>query len=425
MSYTPVVLFIVNLLMQLMDQVPWLTSQLWLKVLIGFVTIVVAAYLIYLGVRYVAIHLFSMLARRTATEWDDRMLERRVLHWICYLVPAGIVLHYTPELLPNVESIIQRIIVVITKVFMVYVMVRAVNGFLLASHDVYRMRPLSAERPLLPVVQLVQIIVYFIGGLAMVALIFGQSMSSLFLGLGAVAAVLMLIFQDIILGFVASIQVSSTHMVKPGDWIEMPSRGADGTVLEILINTVKVQNWDNTITTFPTYALIKEDFKNYKGLDEFGGRHIERPLLIDVDTITVCSDERIQELVDRFPLLAEFRANQQLAEPAYPGAPIKGQPVTNLTLFRNYTVQYLRNHPDIVSDKTIAVRLREQTNKGLPLQLFCYVTHTGMVNFDGVQSAIFEHLYGSLPIFGLRSYQDARRMPVIDEVPAVPTQPEK
>lgn len=396
---------LVSLIKNLVGLIPLPERFIFLKGWLYLLAVLLLAWVVFLLVRVVAVKVFSMIAHRTTNQWDDKLLARRVVHRLCHLAPVLVLLNVGGGLLLEYPSLL-GMLVALTNVYLVMILARTADALLLSGYDIYQTYPIAKERPIRPFVQLLQIVVYFFAAIVAVALLLGKDPSKMILSLGAMAAVLMLIFQDIILGLVASIQASSTHMVKPGDWIEMPSRNADGVVLEILLNTVKVRNWDLSITNFPTFALMKESFKNYKGLDELGCRQISRAILLDVESVRFVEREELEERVRQFPSLQEYEKSLALDQPAAPGGPSRMTTVTNLALFRHYALYYLQARPEIVPDMLTTVRLLAPTSKGLPLQLYTFLKYTDMLTFDRIQSDIFEHLYAALPYFGLRMYQD-------------------
>ena len=235
---------------------------------------------------------------------------------------------------------------------------------------------------------------------------------SLLVGMGASAAILMLVFKDTILGLVASGQVSANNMVKPADWIEMPSRKADGTVLEITLNTVKVQNWDRTISTIPTYALVSESFTNWKGMEESDGRRIKRSIYIDMRSVKFCPPELIEKL-KRIHFVKDYIEQRSKEIEEYNAKmgfdttiPVNGRRMTNLGIFRRYLEFYLRNNPKINQGATLMVRQLQPTELGIPIEIYCFSTEKAWVIYEGVQADIFDHVLSVVPEFELRIFQN-------------------
>jgi len=246
----------------------------------------------------------------------------------------------------------------------------------------------------------------------LISILFDQKLSGLFLGLGTFAAVLMLVFKDTILGFVASIQVSMNNMVNPGDWISMPGRDADGVVLEINLNTVKVQNWDKTISTIPTYALVSESFQNWKGMEESGGRRIKRSINIDMTSVKFCSPEMIEKF-NKIQLLQEYIRTKQKEINEFneklkvdPSVLVNGRRMTNLGTFRKYIEEYLKIHPLIHEQMTFLVRQLQPNEKGIPMEIYVFSKDQEWANYEAIQADIFDHILAVLPEFDLRVFQN-------------------
>jgi miniconductance mechanosensitive channel len=244
-----------------------------------------------------------------------------------------------------------------------------------------------------------------------ISIVIDQSPLILLSGLGALTAVILLIFKDSILGLVAGIQLVANDMVRPGDWIEMPKYGADGDVIEITLNTVKVQNWDKTITTIPTYALISDSFKNWRGMQESGGRRIKRAVYVDVSSVRFCTPEMTAKF-SRIKVLEEYIARKQAEMREYnekhgidDAVLVNGRRMTNLGTFRAYLVEYLKRHPKIHQDMTFLVRHLQPTELGLPIEIYVCSNDQEWSNYEGIQADIFDHIFASLPEFGLRPFQ--------------------
>ncbi len=278
--------------------------------------------------------------------------------------------------------------------------------------SIYNTFPISKTRHIKGYVQLVQILIVFIGILVIISVIFDAELKGLFLGLGTFAAVLLLVFKDTILGFVASIQVAMNNMVNPGDWISMPGRKTDGVVLEINLNTVKVQNWDKTISTIPTYALVSESFQNWKGMEESGGRRIKRSLSIDMTSVKFCSDEMINRFT-RIQLLKDYIDSKEKELNEYneknkidPSVLANGRRMTNLGIFRKYLEGYLHAHPLIHDKMTFLVRQLQPTDKGIPLEIYVFSKDQEWANYEAIQADIFDHILAVIPEFELKVFQN-------------------
>ena len=350
------------------------------------------------------------LFRGSASVWDDIIVKRRLLHRLSHLAPALVIYVFASPVLEGYDLpilVVQRVALI----YMIVVTLLALDGVLNAMVDILRSSAFARDLPVKSVIQVIKLILYGLAVIAVVSLIIGRSPSLLLGGLGAMTAVMMLVFKDPILGLVAGIQLSANRMLARGDWIEMPEYGADGDVLEVALTTVKVQNWDKTITTIPTYALITESFKNWRGMSESGGRRIKRAFNIDMSSIRFCD----QEMLDRFatiqyitPYLEQKReetARWNTERHLDPSDLVNGRRLTNVGTFRAYAVAYLRNHPMIDSDMTFLVRHLPPTEHGLPIEIYVFSRDQEWSNYEAIQADIFDHVLAIAPAFDLRIYQ--------------------
>ena len=363
---------------------------------------------------------------RTKTVWDDIIVKRRLLHRLSHLAPALVVYLLA---LPVLDGYDIWIIVVrrTSLIYMVLVIVLALDSVLNAMVDILRSSEVSRDLPVKSVIQVLKLISYGIAAIAVVSLIIGQSPSLLLGSLGAMTAILMLVFKDPILGLVAGIQLSANRMLARGDWIEMPKYGADGDVLEVALTTVKVQNWDKTITTIPTYALITESFKNWRGMSESGGRRIKRSINIDISSVRFCD----QEMLDRFSTIryiTEYVEKKRQEITSWNSERkvdaldlINGRHLTNVGTFRAYVIAYLRNHPMIHQDMTFLVRQLEPVEHGLPLEVYVFSRDQEWSNYEAIQADIFDHILAIAPVFDLRIYQSLSGGDLRDVLAARPT----
>ena len=350
------------------------------------------------------------VARRTATRWDDVVLKHRILHRLAHLAPALVVYHFAPRVLADYPpvSIVAR---QASLIYMLLVAVLVLDAVLNAVVDILRSSEAARELPVKSSVQVLKLILYGVAGIATLSLILGKSPLLLFSGLGAMTAVLMLVFKDPLLGFVAGLQLSANRMVSRGDWIEMPNYGADGDVLEVALTTVKVQNWDKTITTIPTYALISESFKNWRGMSESGGRRIKRAINIDMQSIRFCDDEmlarvrKIQYVSEYLERKAREIADWNTEHGVDASSPINGRRLTNVGTFRAYLVAYLRHHPMVDDQMTFLVRQLAPTAYGLPIELYVFSRDQEWAKYEDIQSDIFDHVLAVASEFDLRVYQ--------------------
>ena len=332
------------------------------------------------------------LVGRTTTTWDDIIVKRRLFHRLSHLAPALVLYVFAPSVLEGQDLwivVVRRL----TLIYMLLVTVLALDGVLSAVVDIARSNKYAGDLPVKSVVQVLKLILYSIAAVAVVSLIIGQSPGLLLSGIGAMTAVLMLIFRDPILGLVAGVQLSANQMVTRGDWIEMPKYGADGAVLEVALTTVKVQNWDMTITTIPTYALISESFKNWRGMSDSGGRRIKRAINIDMSSIRFCSTDMIERF-SKIQHIADYLEEK------------RDRQLTNVGTFRAYIVAYLRHHPMINQEMTFLVRQLAPTEHGLPIEIYVFSRDQQWSNYEGIQADIFDHILAIAPAFDLRVYQN-------------------
>ncbi len=350
------------------------------------------------------------IIRKTRITWDDTFLEKKVFHRLSHIAPA-IVIYFTVGIAfyeyPDFITALQKA----TYIYILMAVVLVLDSFINAMHTIYTTLPISENRPIKGYLQVVKILIYFVAILMIISILFSVAMGKLFTGLGAIAAILLLIFKDSILGFVASIQMAAYNMVKPGDWIEMPSRKADGTVIDISLNTVKVQNFDKTIITIPTYAMVSESFQNWRGMEESGGRRIKRSLKIDMKSVAFCTPEMLEKF-KKIHLLKDYIEQKEKELVEYNkqynidnSILVNGRRLTNLGTFRKYVEAYLMNHPKIHNEMTFLVRHLEPDDKGIPIQIYVFSNDQRWANYESIQADIFDHLLAVAPEFGLQVFQ--------------------
>jgi miniconductance mechanosensitive channel len=361
-------------------------------------------------VKRIIITTITRLARRSKNEWDDVFVKQKVFNRLAHLAPALIVF-YALQYIFEAENLV-TFLGNLTQAYMVVVVLLVVDALLNALHEIYQKLPISQGRNIKGYVQVVKIIVYFAAVIMIIAIFSGKAPTVLLTGLGAMAAVLILVFKDTILGFVASIQLSANKMVNVGDWISMPKYNADGDVIDISLNTVKVQNWDKTIATIPTYALVSESFSNWKGMEQSGGRRIKRSINIDMNSVTFLSKTQIEKFRKFYLLkdyinkmekeIAEYNQSLQMEE----GTVTNGRKMTNLGTFRKYLEEYLHQHPMIHQDMTFLVRHLQPTDKGLPVEIYVFSKDQAWANYEKIQADIFDHILAILPEFDLHVFQN-------------------
>ncbi len=381
-----------------------LTSLSWIAVVVGVFLLAVIANLM---TKRILLTSLKYVIKRTKTKWDDALLERNVLQRAAHVAPA-LIFYWLAGSFPGFENIIQRL----AQVYMVVIGALVVNAFLNAVVDVYRTLDVAKDRPIKGYIQIVQIIAFVLLAVLGIAVMFDQSPFGLLGGLGAMTAVLILVFKDTILGLVASFQISSSNMVRIGDWIEMPQYGADGDVIDITLHTIKVQNWNKTISTIPTYSLISGSFKNWRGMSESGGRRIKRAINIDMNSIRFCTDEMLERF-SGYQFIAEYIERKKTEVQKYntehnvgASSEVNGRRMTNIGTFRAYVEAYLHNHPKIHKEMTFLVRHLPPGEHGLPLEIYVFSNDQVWANYEAIQADIFDHLLAVLPKFDLRVFQN-------------------
>jgi len=350
------------------------------------------------------------IVARTGTKWDDIFLERNVFGKLSHLAPA-VVLYVMMPLALEGYARLTAFTTSFVIIYMIIIGILVIDSFLNAALDIYRTREVSKEIPIKSFIQILKVAIYFIAIIFIVSVILNKTPLYFFSGLGAITAILLLIFKDAILGFVAGIQLAANKMVANGDWIEMPKYGADGDVLEVALTTVKVQNWDKTVTTIPTYALISESFKNWRGMQLSGGRRIKRSVYIDINTIKFCTEEMIERfskiryiadyMEKKKKELAEYNAAHQLDDLP----PANKRQLTNVGTFRAYVTFYLKNHPMINQEMTFLIRQLAPTENGLPIEIYVFCNDKVWANYEAIQSDIFDHILAIVSEFDLKVFQ--------------------
>ena len=386
----------------------WIEDNLWGG--LGFV--LAGAIGAYLLVRYLALPIIHSIVKRSPVKWDDILLDQKMLHRIALIFPVVVIRAGIPSL-PTVDQGWADVSSRITDALLILLSLFALNGLLRAVNNYYITLPVSESRPIKGYLQVLQIVAVVFGGVAIVARLADQSVGLMLGGLGAMTAVLLLIFQDTILSLVASVQLTQNEMLRVGDWIEIPDIEVDGDVIDIALHTVKVQNWDKTISTVPTHRLISKTFRNWRGMTNTGGRRIKRALHIDATSVRFLGDTELDRFENFGPLsgymesksaeLIEWNSGLSMPEGSW-GDPRR---LTNLGTFRAYVAAYLRNHPSLETDNlTLLVRLLSPSPEGIPLEIYTFTDGTDWVRYEGVQSDIFDHLLAMLPEFGLRLFQN-------------------
>lgn len=367
------------------------------KIANTFDEMIIAALLVILaiGLDYLcqAIFVGSMkkLAQHTHYQWDSLLLKRKVVHHLVHTIPGILVYALLPLAFIRGKGLLllsQKI----CAVYIVFALLLAINGFILVFLDMYNMRQVNKNRPIKGFMQVLQVLLFFIGGIVIIAILIGKSPASLFAGLGASAAILMLVFKDTILGFVAGIQLSANDMLRPGDWITVPGSNANGIVQEITLNTVKIQNFDNTISTIPPYTLVSASFQNWRGMVESGGRRVMKSIFLDLNTIKFCTPDMLNTFCKEIPLLADYK-------------PDEGVTPTNSQMFRVYVEKYLTSLPVVNTDLDLIISQLQSTEYGVPIQIYFFSRNKIWKEYERIQSDIFDHFFAMVPKFELKVYQ--------------------
>ena len=385
---------------------PWVSR--WL---VTFLILVLAWLMNHLAKGFM-LRFLRFCIKNSKTQWDDKLVQRNLFHRLSHLAPIIAISFFLPQIWvghPTAEGLIDAF----SQIYTMLVVLLVVQALLDAFHDVYRTFEWSKQVPIYSFIQAIKLIVYMVGGVFIVAKLMGKDPSVIFGSLGALTAVLMLVFKDSILGFAAGIHLTTNKMLSLGDWLEMPKYGADGDVIEIGLTTVKVQNFDKTITTIPTYTLISDAFKNWRGMSESPGRRIKRSILIDLHSIRFCDEALLESLASIQAISGYIREkqkevqafNQQLVTGGS-DHPANGRRLTNIGTFRAYLVAFLRQHPLINQEMTLLVRQLEPTPRGLPLQIYVFSSDKRWVEYEGIVSDLFDHILSVMKEFDLRAYQE-------------------
>ena len=375
---------------------------------IAFLSLIILGVLLYFLARFLINKTVYVLIRRTPSKYDDLLIKNKVLVRICLLIPAILLKYFTDETLPSFPDTVE-IIIKIVKIYEIITYTAVLLALVNTAHDLYNSFEMSKLKPIEGLVQVTKGVLYAVCVLLITAFLLGKSVSTIVIGLGTLSAVLMLIFQDSIKGFVGSIQLSINDMLRIGDWIV--TGPADGTVLEINLTTVKVQNWDNTITTIPTYTLVSSPFTNWRGMSESGGRRISRSFNIDVNTIHYCTPEMLEKY-KHYSLVKDYIIQREEDIQEYNKANgidtseiMNGRQQTNLGIFRAYLKAYLNNNPKLNHNLTMMVRQLQPTEFGIPMQIYAFSSNKDWTAYEEIQSDIFDHVLAAAPMFDLKVFQ--------------------
>jgi miniconductance mechanosensitive channel len=375
-----------------------------------FILILISCVAFYYISKFIINRVLKRIAARTTSNWDDVLIEYKVFQRMAFLVPGILIYNSISVTLDDFPGLIPAALK-LTNLYIIVVFLLIINSFLNAVFAMYEKSEFAMYHPIKGYIQIAKIIVFIVVFLLIISLLLNQSPLYMLTGLGAFSAVLLLIFKDPILGFVGGIQLSANDMVRQGDWISMPKFGADGTVLEISLTTVKVQNFDNTISTLPTYSLVSESFQNYRGMKDSGVRRMKRSISIDMSSVKFCSQEMLdkfrkitilQEYIDRTEAeLENYNKENQIDNSIF----VNGKRQTNIGVFRAYLEEYLAHHPLVDNKSDLLVRQLQPNSSGIPIEIYAFTLETGFIKYERVQSDIFDHILAIVPQFELRVFQ--------------------
>ncbi|MDY7566113.1 mechanosensitive ion channel family protein [Pseudomonas sp. RTC3] len=405
-------------------QTVWLrTQELWgmldqhpvLHAGLGLVLLLVVALALGRVARFVILHMAKLLGRQPAMHWIVDLLHNKLFHRLAQMVPS-LVIQFGLNLVPELSNASKHFLGNVALAFTILFQVLALGALLNALLDIYARTDHARTRSIKGYVQLAKMILYIFGAIIIVATLIDRSPLLLLSGLGAMSAVILLVYKDTLLSFVASVQLTSNDMLRVGDWIEMPQVGADGDVVDITLHTVKVQNFDKTIVSIPTWRMMSESFKNWRGMQQSGGRRIKRSLFIDASGVRFVRDDEELKLT-QIHLLTDYIGRKQAelkswneAQGNVAALSANRRRMTNIGTFRAYALAYLHSHPDIQPDMTCMVRQMQATAQGIPLEIYCFTRTTAWADYERIQGDIFDYLLAVMPEFGLSLYQQPSGM---------------
>lgn len=388
-------------------------SSYWADIVytsIAYIALFLLAYLAYKITVILLRTIILPLTSRSKNYFDDLLIKNRFFRRIAFLTPAFI-LYYTLKTELFISDVLDPTIIGIVVIFFYVIGALIFESLLSTINDYYNRFHIAKDHPIAGIIQVLKILVYIIAFLGIFGFLFNKDISSILLGLGTLSAVLMLIFRDPILGFVGGLQLIFNKMIAIGDWISVPKYGADGNVLELSLTTVKVQNFDKTIVTVPTYSLISGSFQNWRGMQESGGRRIKRAINIDMDSVKFCDEDmlkkytKIQVITNYINTKEKEIADYNEKNKIDPSVKVNGRRQTNLGVFREYIKSYLRMRSDIHNDMTFLVRQLNPTENGIPIEIYVFTTTTDWGQYEDIQSDIFDHILAVIPEFDLRVFQ--------------------
>ncbi|MDG1138800.1 MAG: mechanosensitive ion channel [Opitutales bacterium] len=380
---------------------------------LAFLTILILGWVANLVVKRFLLEILRSLAKKTKTKLAEYLLQESFFLRLSHLAPAFVISSLS-ELVFVKYEVFGGLIAVLVNLYLVIIVLWVIDAIIDTLYKLYEESKISSKLPLKGICQAVKIVVNVTGIIFILSILLDKSPLYFFSGLGALTAVLLLVFKDVILGLVAGIQLTANNMVRKGDWVEMPKYGADGDVIDVALTTIKIQNWDKTITTIPAHAFVSDAFKNWRSMSESGGRRIKRSIHLDLSSVRFLNEKEVKSFED-IELLKEYLQKKRsdigargldLEKHGLAAPLLNGRNLTNSGTFRAYCIEYLRAHPSIhKKGMTFLVRQLATTEKGLPIEIYVFVNDVRWVEYEGIQSDIFDHLLASLPIFGLRAFQ--------------------
>jgi len=372
---------------------------------------VIISYVLFKVAQKFIIQFLKGFAKRTKSKWDDILIERKVFNRLAFLVPAYILywlLPYALDLYPEIAKIFMLAI----EIYSIVIIMLVGLAFLDSILHIYHQYSISKSRPIKGYVQVGKILVYILAVVSLISILIGKSPLLLIGGLGAFSAVLLLVFKDAILGLVAGVQLTANDMLRPGDWISMPKYDADGTVIDITLTTIKVQNWDKTISTVPAYSLFTDSFKNWRGMEESGGRRIKRSINIDMNSVKFCTEEMLGKF-EKFQFVTGYIKSTEEQIQKYnkennvdPDILVNGRRQTNIGIFRAYLQAYLKNRSDISDTMTFLIRQLQPSETGIPMEIYVFSRIQAWAEYEAIQADIFDHILAVIPQFDLRVFQN-------------------
>jgi len=364
-------------------------SLLTVQRIVVIAAILLIAYVLDMICRKIVMPGVRKVTAKTQITWDDYLLNDDVLNNVCHLIPPVVVYALIPFAFPH-EPALLEFVLKICWIYITVVGMKLVCAFLTSLYTISSEHEKLKNHSMKGFYQMIKLIVICIGSIIIISTLIDKDPIAILTGLGAGTAILMLVFQDTIKGLVAGVQLTANDMLRPGDWITMPKYGADGDVIEVTLTTVKVRNWDKTITTVPPYALVNDSFQNWRGMFDMGGRRVKRSINIDMNTVRFCTEEE----------LAEFKK-----QPWMEGFEATGKEEVNLYIFRHYVMHYLTHHPKVHQGLTMIVRQLQPTAQGMPIELYFFSANTAWVKYEALQAEVFDHVLATLHRFDLKVFQ--------------------